>query len=126
MILRTPRAALWHYAPYHRCFSLFVRQFVIADEHLAIPQLGAAVCRVDDLDWPNPPASKQLSHFGMIIQGKQKPAADFVQALFKLGKVLIAEIVAVKLPPPVRRVHIEAGCGAVVLAAEALPLQFQR
>src|ERR1017187_550709 len=89
-------------------------KLIIADEHLAVPLVRSALRRVDDLDRSNRPASEQPSHFGMIVQGKQKPATDFVQALFELREVLVAEIVAVKLPPPVRRVHVEAGGGTVV------------
>src|ERR1019366_3260363 len=94
--------------------SSLVRQVVIGDEHLAVPLFGAAARRVDDLDGHNPPTAEQLSHLGMIVQGEQKFATDFVQALFELGEVLVAEVVAVKLSPPVRRVHIEAGGGGVV------------
>src|ERR1035441_5294845 len=93
-------------------------KFIIADEHLAVPLSWFPLRRVDNLDRRNQPAAEQPSYFGMIVQGKQKPATDFVQALFELYEVLVAEIVAVKLSPPVRRVHVEAGGGTVVPRSE--------
>src|ERR1035437_9249088 len=92
---------------------LLLGKLIIADKHLAVPLVRPALRRVDDLDRSNQPAFEQPSHFGMIIQGKQKPATDLVQALFELREVLVAEIVAVKLPPPVRRGPVGAGGGEV-------------
>src|ERR1035437_9312671 len=58
-------------------FSL-LGQLIITDKHFAVPLFRSALCRVYDLDRRNQPASEQPSHFGVIVQEKQKPAADFV------------------------------------------------
>src|ERR1035438_639675 len=89
-------------------------KFIIADEHFAVSLFWFPLRRVDDLNRRDRPAAEQPSHFGMIVQGEQKPASDIVQALFELYEVLVAEIVAVKLTTPVRRVHVKAGGGTVV------------
>src|ERR1039458_7075199 len=58
-------------------FSL-LGKLIITDKHFAVPLFRSALRRVDNLDRRNQPASEQPSHFGMIVQGKQKPATDLV------------------------------------------------
>src|ERR1035441_696182 len=53
-------------------------KLIITDKHFAVPLFRSASCRVDDLDRRDQPASEQPSNFGMIVQGKKKPATDLV------------------------------------------------
>src|ERR1017187_4766964 len=94
-------------------FSL-LGKLIITDKHFAVSLFRSALRRVDDLDRSNQPASEQPSHFRVIVQGKEKPPPTFVQVLVELDEILVGEVVAVELRPPVRRVHEEAGGRTVV------------